>query len=488
MNYKMMLNVLGRTLIIGAGLMLFPLLVNFIYGEQNFLAFIIPMSSMLVFGLFLSLIKPKDKNIYAKEGFAIVACVWLIFSLTGAIPFVISGAIPNYVNAFFETVSGFTTTGASVLEGMQIDGMAKSLLFWRSFTHWIGGMGVLVFVLAILPSNSQGSMHILRAESPGPTVSKLVSKMKFTARILYGIYLGLTVIEFALLSFSGMGVFDALLHSFATAGTGGFSSHGASIQYFNSMYVEIVVAVFMFLFSINFNVFYLMLIGNFKKAFKSEEFRIYSIMVVSCTFMIAINLLTQTANFGQNLVHALFQVTSISSTTGFVSASFGDWPLFSKTILFLLMIVGACGGSTGGGMKMSRLVILVKSSFANLKKMGRPRQMIKVKFEGEQLSNDTIEATRTYFFVYFAMVLLSTLLLCLDVPDFLGNLSGSFSCISNVGPAFSTAGAVWDTSLMPSFAVYSSPSKILLSFLMLAGRLEIFPMLILFSPVTWKKN
>ena len=413
----MMLNVLGKTLMIGACLMICPLLVNFISGEDNFLAFIIPMGAMLVLGFALSFIKPKDKSIYAKEGFALVALVWLIFSLTGAVPFVISGAIPNFVDAFFETVSGFTTTGATVLEGMQIDGMAKSLLFWRSFTHWIGGMGVLVFVLAILPSNSQGSMHILRAESPGPTVSKLVSRMRFTARILYLIYLGLTVIEFVLLLIGNMPVFDAVLHAFSTAGTGGFSTHSDSIMFFNSAYIEVVIAIFMFLFGINFNVFYLMLIGNVKKAFKSEEFRAYAIIVTVATFSIAINLLSQTANFGENLRHAFFQVTSISSTTGFMSANFGDWPMFSKVVMIILMIIGASGGSTGGGLKVSRLMILIKSSFAKIKKMGRPRQMISVKFEGEKVSDDTIETTKTYFITHIIIVFIATLLLSIDVPS-----------------------------------------------------------------------
>ena len=484
----MMLNVLGKSLIIGAFFMAFPLLINFIYSENNYLSYVLPMAIMLCIGVVLSFIKPKDKTIYAKEGFALVALVWLLFSFAGAVPFVVSGAIPNYIDAFFETVSGFTTTGATVLEGAQIDGMAKSLLFWRNFTHWIGGMGVLVFVLAILPSNSQGSMHILRAESPGPTVSKLVSKMKFTARILYAIYIGLTVIEALLLLCGGMTVFDAVVHAFSTAGTGGFSTHSQSIMYFNNLYIEIVIAIFMFLFGVNFNVFYLILIGNVKKAFKSEEFRVYTIMVVSVTLIIALNLLTQTANFGQNLAHAFFQVTSVSSTTGFMSANFGDWPLLSKVLLIMLMIVGACGGSTGGGMKVSRIVILVKSSFVSIRKMGRPRQMLKVKFEGESVSKDTIETTKNFFFVYMVIVLLSTLLLSIDIPDFMANLTTSFSCVSNIGPAFSTSGLVWSESLVPSVALYSAPSKILLCFLMLAGRLEIFPMLILFSPNTWKKN
>ena len=487
MNYKMMLNVLGKTLMIGAGLMICPLLVNFICGEENYLSFIIPMAIMIVLGFGLSFIKPKDKSIYAKEGFALVAIVWLLFSITGALPFVISGAIPNFVDAFFETVSGFTTTGATVLEGVQIDGMAKALTFWRSFTHWIGGMGVLVFVLAILPSNSQGSMHILRAESPGPTVSKLVSKMKFTARILYLIYLGLTIIEFVLLIIGGMGAFDALLHAFSTAGTGGFSTHSESIMFFNSAYIEIVISIFMFLFAVNFNVFYLILIGNVKKAFKSEELRAYAIIVTVATFTIAINLLSQSANFGENLRHAFFQVASISSTTGFVSASFGDWPMLSKVVLMLLMIIGACGGSTGGALKVSRLVILLKSGVAKIKKMGRPRQMINVKFEGEKLSDNTIETTKTFFITYIIMALVATLLLSIDIPDFLANFTSSLSCIGNVGPSFSTVGEVWSGSLMPSFALYSAPSKLLLSFLMLAGRLEIFPILILFSPSTWKK-
>ncbi|MBQ3218980.1 MAG: TrkH family potassium uptake protein [Clostridia bacterium] len=480
MNYKMVLSILGRAMLIEAVLLLFPMLVGVIYAENTYMSFLVPIVGLIAIGLPFSLLKIKDKSIYAKEGFVIVALSWIILSLVGAVPFVISGAIPNYVDALFETVSGFTTTGASVVS--DVESLPNSLLFWRSFTHFVGGMGILVFVLAILPKYDSGVMHVFRAESPGPSVGKLVSKLTFTARILYAIYIGMTVIMIVFLACGKMPIFDSVLHAFSTAGTGGFGTKNNSIAYYDSAYLEMVIAVFMLLFSINFNVFYLILIGNFKKALKCEELRAYLIIIVVATITIALNILSSCISFADALRYSFFQVTSISSTTGFSSADFDKWPALSKAVIIVLMIIGACGGSTGGGIKVSRLVILVKSAFADVKRLIHPRAVVSVKFEGQLLDKETERNVHTYFILWILIVALCTVLLCIDVNDFMTNFSATLSCIGNIGPGFNLVGPTLN------FGLYTSYSKILLSVVMLFGRLEIFPMLILFAPRTWKKG
>ncbi len=482
MNYKMILKTLGKTMVVLAGLLVFPMVVGFIYSENSYLSYLIPIIGLIAIGLPISFIELKDKSIYAREGFVIVALVWIVFSTIGALPFVISSTIPNYIDALFETVSGFTTTGASILN--EVEGMSRSFSFWRCFTHWVGGMGVLVFVLAILPSNG-GAMHILRAESPGPSVGKFVSKIKFTARILYGIYFALSIVEIVMLLCGGMSFFDSVIHTFSTAGTGGFSSKNNSIAGFNSTYIEMVIAVFMFIFGINFNVFYLMLIGNFKKAFKCEELRIYFIIVVVATLSIALNILSICSDFGQAIRYSFFQVTAISSTTGFVSANFDSWPALSKSILLFLMMMGACAGSTGGGFKVSRIILLAKSSFSDVKKMTSPRTVTSLKFEGERVDSDTIRNTKAFLVVWVTILIISTILVSADSfvgGDFLTSFTASLTCIGNVGPGLNFVGPVCN------FSGFNAFSKIWLSFVMLAGRLEIFPILILFSPKTWKRN
>ena len=327
MNYKMVFRILGKTMITEAVLLLFPMLVGVIYAENNLISFLVPALGLIAVGLPLSFLKSKDKAIFAKEGFVIVALAWVILSLVGAVPFVISGEIPSYIDAVFETVSGFTTTGASIMPDVEV--LSKASMFWRLFTHWIGGMGVLVFVLAVLPAGSTGAMHLFRAESPGPTVGKLVSRLTFTARILYLIYAAMTVIEVIFLLCGGLSFYDALLYSFSTAGTGGFAITNAGVGQYGSAYVEIVMAVFMLLFSINFNVYYLILIGQIKKAFKSEELRVYLIIIVVATLSIALNILSSVGSFWEALRYSFFQVTSISSTTGIASVNFDNWPIFS---------------------------------------------------------------------------------------------------------------------------------------------------------------
>ncbi len=480
MNYKMVLNILGKVLLLEAFLLLFPMLINFIYTESNEWAFLAPMIGAVVVGAPLSFIKTKGGSIYAKEGFVIVALAWIIMSLVGCIPFMISGVLPSFFDAFFETVSGFSTTGSSVIQNIEI--VPYGIIFWRSLMQFVGGMGVLVFVLAITPRYSSGVMHVLRAESPGPSVGKLVSKMSHTARILYAIYAGMTALLVIMLLFGGIPFFESLVHSLALAGTGGFGMWGNSIAYYDSTYVNLVMSVFMLLFSINFNVFYLILIGSVKKAFKSEELRIYLITTLVATLAIAINIISQVGNFFSALEHAFFQVTSISSTTGFASIDFNGWPEFSKSILLVLMVIGACGGSTGGGLKVSRLAILVKSVFKDVKKMLHPRAVDTLKFEGEPLTRDTERNVRSFFSLFVIIIAVCTLVLCLDVNDFMTNFSATLSAISNIGPGFNQVGP------MANFALYSPISKLILSFVMLVGRLEIFPMLLLFMPRTWKRG
>ena len=483
MNYRIVFGIIGKAMIMEALLMLFPMLVGFIYQENTLTCFLVPIIALLAIGIPLSLIKIKDKLLYVKEGFVSVALVWIVISLFGAIPFVIEGSIPNYVDAFFETVSGFTTTGATILASVENGLISRAVMFWRVFTTFIGGMGVIVFVLAILPTDS-GSMHIFRAESPGPSASKLVSKIGRTARILYLIYLGLTLIELAFLLCGGMGFYDALLTVFSNAGTGGLYMYDDSIGHFNSLYFELVIAMFMFLFGINFNVFYLILIGNVSKALASEELRAYVIMVVVSVLLIAINLLSVFGNFWTSLKYSYFQVTSIVSTTGFSSTNFGDWPAFSRLLLSLLMIVGACGGSTSGGLKVSRIVILFKSIGCDFKRILNPRAVVTPKLDKKALLKEEESLVKAHFIFWFLIVVLSVLILSLDSAhpnDMVASASSVISCIGNVGPAFTSFGWITD------FSNYSSFSKILLSFLMLVGRLEIFPILILFSPRTWKR-
>ncbi|MBR1747626.1 MAG: TrkH family potassium uptake protein [Clostridia bacterium] len=482
MNFKMVFNVLGKLLLVEAALLCLPLALGLLYGEETYLSFLIPIVSLLFVGMPALFLKPKDTAIYEKEGFVIVAFAWVIMSAIGALPFVISGAIPNYIDAFFESVSGFTTTGSSILN--DIEALPKSILFWRSFTNWIGGMGVLVFALAIMPEFNSGLMHAFRAETTGPTSGKLVSKMTFTARILYGIYIALTLIETVFLLAGKMPLFDSICHAMATAGTGGFSIKNASIAAYGSTYIEMVIAVFMFLFGINFNMFYLILIGQFGRIFKNEELRVYFITTVVATIVIAINIVEQCGDFGQAIRYSFFQVTSLGSSTGFVTADYDQWPTLSKIILLCVMSIGGCAGSTGGGLKVSRLIILVKSSYADGRKMVRPRSVITVKSEGQPLQSQVIRNVRNFFVIAVGIVFVCTILISIEGSngDVLTNFTASLSAINNTGPGLGGVGPV------QNYSGYSYFAKILLSIVMLAGRLEIFPMLVLFSPTTWKRR
>lgn len=486
MNVKLVMNVLGKVMIIIGLSLLAPIIVSLIYAEDKHFEFIIPMASLLVIGAIFRLLKPKENRIYAREGFVIVALSWIVMSVAGAIPFMIEGVLPNFADALFESVSGFTTTGASVID-LSTTTLSKSLMFWRLFTHFIGGMGVLVFLLAVIPQDNSGLMYMFKAESPGPSSSKFVSKMGSTARLLYLIYVILTAIEFVMLLLGGMNVYESLLNSFSTAGTGGFGIYADSLAHYNT-YSQVVIGVFMLLFGVNFNVFYLILIGKFAKAFKSEEVITYFIILFVAVVTITLNIYYGSIyynNFFTALKDSFVQVTSISSTTGFASADFTLWPSFSKGILLFLTVMGACGGSTGGGIKVSRLIILVKSGFKDMRKGIYPRSVQSVNFEGETLDKDVERGTRSYFILWMLIVVISTIVLSIDTfsdGDVFTNLSATLACLGNVGPGLTTV-----IGPFGGFAGFSSLSKVFLSLIMLMGRLEIFPIILLLAPRTWKK-
>ena len=479
MNYRMIGYVISRILLTEAALMALPVATAILYRETP-APFLLAAAALAVLGLALGLRRPQRTNLYARDGFAVVALAWLLMSAFGAMPFVLSGDIPGYVDAFFETVSGFTTTGATILT--DVEQMSQSGLMWRSFTHWVGGMGVLVFVMAILPMTDGHGMHLMRAEVPGPTSGKLVSRMGDTAKILYSIYLALTALEAVLLLLGGMNLFDALIHAFGTAGTGGFSNRGLSVGAYQSAFLEIVIGVFMLLFGINFNLYYFLLIRRFRDVFRSEELRTYLLIVAASMGLIALNIAPLYHSAAESLRHAFFQVATIITTTGFATADFNLWPSFSKSVLLILMFVGGCAGSTGGGLKVGRVIILVKASLSDMKKMLHPNAVATVRFEGRSLAEHTVRSAYQYITVYFGLFIVSCLLLSLENFDLITTVTAVSACFNNIGPGLEMVGP------MGNFATFSPLSKLLLSFDMLAGRLELFPMLLLFAPSIWKRR
>lgn len=480
MNYKMVSFSIGRILLVEAALLIFPAIGAIFYGDDTLLAFALTIAALSVTGLLAVRKKPKNQTIYAKDGYVIVALSWILMSLFGALPFFISGHIPHFIDAFFETVSGFTTTGSTILRN--VEALPKSLLFWRSFTHWIGGMGILVFVIAIMPKTESSSMHVMRAEVPGPTVGKLVSKLRASARILYGIYCVMTAIEIIMLFAGGMPLFDSIVNSFATAGTGGFGILNNSIEGYNSLYAEMVIAVFMLLFGVNFNLYYLMIIKHGKQALKSEELRWYIGVVAASVLIIATSLISTKHSVGDSFRHAFFQVSSIITTTGFSSTNFDTWPMIAKTVLVILMIIGACAGSTGGGIKVSRLVILVKSGLRDIKKALNPRSIETVKMDKRTVEEPIVKSVSVFFATYMLILAGSMLLVSLDGRDFTTTSTAVIACVGNIGPGLGAVGPAGN------FADFSVLSKIVLSFDMLAGRLELIPMLMLFSPYAWSRK
>ncbi len=480
MNRRMIFSVVGKIVTAEAGLLVLPLATAVLYGENCMWAILQTILIALVLGQAMVLLsRPQSRVIYAREGFCITALAWILMSAVGALPFVLSGEIPHFVDAFFETVSGFTTTGASILT--DVESMSHGLLFWRSFTHWVGGMGILVFVTALLPSVSDRTIHILRAEMPGPIVGKIVPKSKDTASILYKIYLVMTVAQVILLLLGGMNLFESLLHTFGTAGTGGFSSKANSIATY-SPYCQWVITIFMLLFGINFNLYYLLLIRRFRSVLQSTELWAYLGIVLASVALIAVNVRGLYTTFAETLRQASFQVATIVSTTGFATTDFNLWPGFSKGILLLLMFVGSCAGSTAGGFKVSRVVIMSKNVARQLRQLVHPRSVTAVKFEGKTLDDQTATGVGVYLSVYLLCFVAILLLLCLEDMSFTTHFSAAAACFNNIGPGFGLVGPA------ANYDCYSYLSKIVLSMAMLFGRLEIYPLLIALYPATWRKN
>lgn len=473
MNKRIIISFIGKIILIEAALMVPPLLIALYYGDGDAFAFACTIVPAAILGFVFSRVKESDKRMSSRDGYFIVAAAWIIISVIGALPLYLAGGFSSYWGALFEIVSGFTTTGASVLA--KPEDLGHGILFWRSFTHWVGGMGVLVFVLMVMPGENDNSMHLVRAEVPGPTAGKLVPRMKTTSRILYGIYGALTAILVVLLLIGKMPVFDSFCIAFGTAGTGGFAISSAGIAGYNSVYIEIVLAIFMLLCGINFNLYHLILLGKAKEVFKSEETRTYLAIVVFSTLAIACNISSQVSGMGRAFRDAFFQVSSIITTTGFATVDYNYWPEFSKHMLVLLMVTGACAGSTAGGMKMSRVIIVVKSLFAEIKQIINPKAVVTVRLDNKAVDKRTLNSTRVYVASYLLLVCLFTLILSLDGLDLTTNITAVLACFNNIGPGLGLVGPA------ANFSVYSDWAQVLLSIVMLTGRLEIFPMFLLFA-------
>ncbi len=480
MKYRTLIHTLGNILIIEGLVLIIPLLMALFFKEMSSaVAFVITIGICMVLGFLFTRIKREKQPIVSKDGYIIVSMSWLIMSLIGAIPFVISGDIPNYIDALFETLSGFTTTGSTILTNVET--LNKSMLFWRSFTHWLGGMGILLFMLAFLPMKGESTIHLLRAESPGPTVSKIVPKMKDSAILLYIIYCVLTILEFILLLIGDMPVFDSIIHTLGTAGTGGFSIKNASIGYYNSTYITWVITIFMMLFAMNFSAFFLIYMKRAKEIFKISEIRYYVIILGVSIIAITLNIWHMYGSFFESLTNAAFSVATMMSTTGYATVDFNTWPGFSKMILVALMFIGGCAGSTAGGVKVSRLRLLLASAKCDLKRLSNPRSVRVIKVDGKVINMSVIHDCYSYLTFYVIMMLISIVIVSLDSFDFETTSTAVLSAISNVGPGL---GGVGPTG---NFAAFSPLSKIVLCIDMLAGRLEIMPVVMFLLPGTWKK-
>lgn len=478
MNYKIIRYILGCVLAFEGCFLLLPCFVGIIYHERVGMAYLIISLLCFLIGFLLMRKKPKSSKLFMREGFLTVAMSWIVLSIFGALPFVLSGEIPSFVDALFETVSGFTTTGASILANVEL--LSQTSLFWRSFTHWIGGMGVLVFILAILPLSGAYNLNLMRAESPGPSVGKLVPKIQSTAMILYGIYIFLTLLQISLLMISGLPLFDSLIISFGTAGTGGFGHKFDSLAGF-STYVQVITTIFMILFGINFNVYFLLLFKKPKQALKSEEARYYLGIIALFIILIVWNVLPMFETFADALKHVAFQVASIITTTGFSTTNFDQWPEFSKGLLVALMFIGACAGSTGGGIKVSRFVILFKTLKKEIQQIIHPRSIKIIRFEGKPVEHNVLRSINTYFAAYMLIFIVSFVIVCLNNFDLITNFTAVAATLNNVGPGLQLVGPTGH------FGDFNVLSKLVLIFDMLAGRLELFPLLLLMMPSSWRK-
>lgn len=473
MNKRKIVSFIGRIILIEAALMVLPLFVALYYGDGDAWVFAVTILAALIPGVLMARVRQSDRRLSSRDGYFIVAATWIIISLIGAMPLYMAGGFRSYWSALFEIASGFSTTGASVLAQPEL--LGHGVLFWRSFTHWIGGMGVLVFVMMVMPMENDNSMHLVRAEVPGPTAGKLVPRMRTTSMILYGIYAAMTMILLVLLLLGGMPLFDSFCIAFGTAGTGGFAVSSAGVAGYHSAYIEILLGIFMLLFGVNFNVYHLLLLGKVKDALKSEEVKAYLGIVITATVLISINTFSRVTGLGTTVRNAFFQVASIMTTSGFATVDFNFWPEFSKHTLVLLMIIGACAGSTGGGFKVSRLIILLKAMMAEVRHIITPKAINPVRIDGKPIDKETLNSIRIYAAAYLILICLFTWILSLDGKDLATNVTAVLSCFNNIGPGLGGVGP------MNNFGIYSDWAQVLLSLCMLTGRLEIFPMLLLFG-------
>ena len=478
MNFRLVFRVTGKTLLVLAASMLLPLLVCLIYREDPF-PFLLAITASGAMGLLLSLIRSND-HFFPREGFFTVALIWLLVGAFGALPFYFCGFFESYIDCFFESVSGFTTTGSSILTA--VEPLPRGILFWRSFMHWLGGMGVLVLTIALLPGLGARTVHLMKAESPGPVVSKLVPKSSQSSQILYGIYCVMTLIQIVILRIAGMPWYDSIVNTFATAGTGGFAIKNTSIAAYGNPTFEIILTVFMLLFSVNFSVYFLILCGKVRQALRSDELRFFLVVVAASSVLIAVNIYQLFGNVGDSLRHAAFQVASVISTTGFASTDFDKWPEFSRMVLVLLMFIGACAGSTGGAIKCSRVLLLIRAIRREIRQVIHPRVVGVVKLDGHVVDEKDLRSTMIFFAAYIFITLAATLLVSVDNFSFGSTFTAVVTCIGNVGPGLEMVGP------MGNFSAFSGFSKLVLSMCMILGRLEIIPILVLFSGTAWKRS
>lgn len=480
MNKSIVFHYLSKIMLVGSATFLLPCIVSLYYKEfECAISFFIVAFAVAIISLPLAIIKPKNKHMYAREGLVIVALMWVIYPIFGALPFYISGAIPNFIDAIFESISGFTTTGSTILT--DIENLPNGILFWRTFTHWIGGMGVLVLAIAIFPS-SNDSMYLMRAECAGPQVGKIVPKGKNSARYLYSIYLGLTVLTTIFLILGGMPVFDSICHAMSTAGTGGFGLKNNSVVYYNSTYIDVVLTISMLLFGINFNMYYFLITKRLKDVFKNTELRVYLLIILISTILITIEIYPIYENVFTSLRFSSFQVVSIISSTGLATADYCQWSMLSQTILVILMFIGGCAGSTSGGLKVQRFIIMFKSAKKSIKQTLNPKSINIVTSDDKFLDISIVHGVHAYLIIYLGFFLVSLLLISLNNVDFSTSFTAITTCINNIGPGLAKVGPT------ENFSFFSNLSKIVLSIDMLLGRLECFPIIILFSPAIWRKK
>ncbi|NLY71928.1 MAG: TrkH family potassium uptake protein [Clostridiales bacterium] len=482
LNYRLILKIIAVVLVIFGLSMIVPIIIC-IYYEESTIAFLIPSIVLIGSGsLILYTNKPRSFDLKIRDGFLIVALCWITASIFGSLPFMISGVIPNFIDAFFESSSGFTTTGATILS--DVESLPKGILFWRSFTHWLGGMGILLLAIALLPSLGISGQRLVDAEASGPYIDKFTSKMSDSAKLLYFMYIGMTIAETVLLMMGGLSFFDSIIHTFGTVSTGGFSNYNNSIAHFNSTYVELVICFFMIMAGTNFNLYFIALGSKLKNIFRDGEYRAYLTLILVVTIIFTIQLLyfESENSFVESLRHSFFQTVSILTTTGFITKDFNIWPAASKSIIFILMFIGGCSSSASGSVKVVRVLVLLKLIIRGVYKRLHPTAVVPVKLNKKNIPSDSVSSITSFLFLYISLFLISTLIVCLDQVDLMTAASAAAACLGNIGPGFENVGPE------SCYGIFSTPIKLYLSFLMIAGRLEIFTLLLLLTPKFWNPD